>query len=174
MARDARVRLRPRIAAAVAAAAAAVLIASQGERAVLGWAARLAREGAPHERRGAIEKLRQLGDAGVPVLLVVALDPTPVPLEFDPGDYAMFVPRDAASDLALDALRRLRMGGASPRALEWGPDYAAALNEWRTAEFVAAVEWWEAKRKAAPPPTGASAEKPSPKGSDRDPAVESD
>jgi hypothetical protein len=138
-----------RVAAAVVAAAAAVLVASQGERIVLGWATRLAREGAPHERRGAVEKLRQLGDAGVPALLVVALDPTPVPLESDPGEYSMFLPRDETRDLAFDALRHLRFGRPTPRALEWGSDYASALNEWRAAEFIAAVEWWEAKRRAA-------------------------
>jgi hypothetical protein len=138
-----------RVTAAVAAAAAAVFVASQSERVVLGWATRLARDGAPHERRAAIEKLRQLGDAGVPALLVVALDPTPVPLEFDPGEYSMFLPRDETRDLAFDALRHLRFGRPTPRALEWGSDYAAALNEWRAAEFVAAVEWWEARRKAA-------------------------
>ncbi len=142
------------VAAAVAAGAASVLIASRGETIVLGWSARLARMGAPHERRAAVEKLRQLGDAGVPILLRVALDQTPVPLEIDPGKYSMFIPRDSAGDLALDALRHLRFGEPMPRALEWGTNYPLALHEWRTRELNEAMKWWQAKRKAA----GAGAE----------------
>ncbi len=119
MARDLQVRLPFRLAAAVAAAAAAVFIASQGERVVVGWATRLALDGAPHERRAGIEKLGQCGDAGIQVLLAVALDGTPVPLGYDPGAYAILVPRDTVGDLALDVLRHLRTGRPSPRAFEW-------------------------------------------------------
>ena len=147
MARDLQLRLRSRLAVAVAAAAVAVFIASQGERVVVGWATRLARDGAPHERRAAIEKLGQCGDAGIPVLLAVAFDKTQVPLDFDPGQYSMLVPRDSAGDLALDVLRRLRMGRGSPRAFEWQGDYITALNEWRWQELATAFEWWETRRR---------------------------
>ncbi len=155
MAGDVRGRLLPRLAGAIAAAALAVFIASQGERIVVGWATRLLRDAAPHERPAAIARLEGLGVAGAPALIRLSLDRTPLPLAPGAGQYADRLPRDTVGDLALDALRRIRFGDPAPRLFEWhvgsGMSFSVAFEEWRKAETDAAVEWLKTKRRAAAP-----------------------
>jgi len=152
MAPTARCRMTCRVAFSVAATATAVLVASRGEEVVLGWATRLARTGAPHERRAAIAKLEELGKAAAPALIELSHNTTPMPLAPGAGQYALLVPRDTVGDLALDALRRMRLGGPAPRVFEWniqsGVSFGFALEQWRRAETDAAVEWMESRRKA--------------------------
>ncbi len=154
MARDARRRMPWRVAVAVAAAVTALIVASRGSEVIVGWAVRLAREGSPEERRAAIEKLGGLGDDGVRALIALSLDGTPVSLAPGAGQYAGLIPRDTLGDLALDELRRLRLGDPAPRAFEWhaqsGVSFAFALEIWRQEERNAAIEWWETKRQAVP------------------------
>jgi len=153
MAPTARCRMTCRVAVAVATAASAVLIAARGESVVLGWATRLARTGAPHERRAAIAKLEELRDPGATALIGLSHDRTPMPLAGGGGKYAPLLPRDTVGDLALDSLRRMRLGGPAPRAFEWniqsGVSFQTAFEEWRRAETDAAIEWLEAKRTAS-------------------------
>jgi hypothetical protein len=153
MADDLRRRVLLRLAGAVAAAALAVFIASQGERVVVGWASGLARDAALHERPVAIARLERLGHAGVPALIRLSLDRTPLPLATGAGPYAGFLPRDTVGDIALDALRRIRLGDPAPRLFEWdvasGVSFGVAFEQWRQAETDAAVEWLKTKRGGA-------------------------
>jgi len=143
-----------RVAIAIVAAVTALVVASRGNQVVVGWAARLAREGPPEERLAAIEKLGDLGSSGARALIALSLDRTPVPLAPGAGQYAALLPRDTVGDLALDELRRLRLGRPAPRTFEWnaqsGVSFAFALELWRQEERNAAVEWLETKRQAAP------------------------
>jgi len=147
----ARCRMTCRVAVSLAAAATAALVAARGEEVVIGWATRLARTGAPHERRAAIAKLEELGKAAAPALIEISHNTTPMPLAPGAEQYALLVPRDTVGDLALDALRRMRLGGPAPRAFEWnirsGVSFRAAYEDWRRAETDAAVAWMESKRK---------------------------
>jgi len=141
-----------RLAFAIAAAATSVLIAARGDSIVLGWATRLARCGNARERRAAIAKLEEMGDLGAAALIDLAKNRTPMPLAQGGGEYGWLLPRDTVGDLALDALRRMRLGEPAPRAFEWsiqsGVSFQAAFEEWRAAEKDAAIQWLKSKRKA--------------------------
>ncbi len=125
---------------------------------------RRARTGTPSERRAAVRRLGELGDAGVPALLELALDRTTLPHKDEPFWTAPippdWVPRDTLGDLALDALRRAREGPSASRIFEWdvasGGSYDEALEKWRTKELDEAIEWWEGRSarrlKARPAP----------------------
>ena len=120
------------------------------ERRALAWAKRTAESGSPVERRLAVARLEALGEAGVPLLLVFALDETSVPLEVEEGgEHAALALPDSVCDKALDALRRLREGPDAWRAFSWeaasGKSYAQALHEYRRAELDKALEWWKTR-----------------------------
>jgi len=120
------------------------------ERRTLARAKRAAESGSPVERRLAVKKLEALGDAGVPLLLVFALDETSVPLEVEEGaEHAALALPDSVCDEALDALRRSRKGPDAWRTFSWeaasGKSYAQALHEYRRAELDKAYEWWKTR-----------------------------
>ena len=120
----------------------------------LAWAGALRlSSGGAAEKLLAVARLERLGEAGMPLLLLYALDPTPVPLDVEEGrEYAMLALPDSVCDKALDALRRMREGPDAARAFEWeavsGKSHAQALHEFRRAELDKALEWWKARQAA--------------------------
>jgi len=120
------------------------------EHRTLAWAKRAAESGSPVEKRLAVRRLEALGEAGVPLLLVFALDETSVPLEVEEGaEHAALALPDSVCDQALDALRRFRKGPDAWRTFSWeaasGKSYAQALHEYRRAELDKALEWWKTR-----------------------------
>jgi hypothetical protein len=143
--------LRIRIVALAIAAACALALVAHSDILIVSWALRAARQGDPRMCAAAASKLERLGERGVEALLALAADGMPLGSSVH-GAYARLVPPDAVCDVALDSLRRLRLGRPAYRTFEWDADsspyatYEEALNAYRLEEFNASLDWWESHR----------------------------